>query len=154
MFKQLGGYLLDVKYASCLKEVVRYRRNKSQQLFRKRATANPGIQSRAELIADKVRGSEDIGDIMDLDSLESDFMQAGNVYNEHAEQVAKLKEQEKILIVKQKYFKEKYPNFLTWNDKEQIRYLHKTNPDEWTIEKLSDGFPALPETIKVILVLY
>ncbi|KAK9744479.1 Neugrin [Popillia japonica] len=109
-------------------------------------------------LEDKVRGSEDIGDIMDLDSLESDFMQAGNVYNEHAEQVAKLKEQEKILIeqekiliVKQKYFKEKYPNFLTWNDKEQIRYLHKTNPDEWTIEKLSDGFPALPETIKKII---
>ncbi|KAI4459222.1 neugrin [Holotrichia oblita] len=151
MFKQIGGYLLDVKYASCLKAVVRYKRNRSQQLFRKRTTANPGIQSRAKLLEDKLSGSEDIPDIADLDSLESDFMQAGNVYNEHTEQLAKLKDQEKFLIVKQKYFKETYPNFLTWNDKEQIRYLHKTNPDEWTIEKLSDGFPALPGTIKKII---
>lgn len=61
------------------------------------------------------------------------------------------KERLKQQIVIQKYFKEKEPRFLTFAEKELIRKLHKFNPDEWTIEKLSESFPALPETIQKIL---
>lgn len=54
-------------------------------------------------------------------------------------------------IVVQKYFKEKEPRFLTYAEKELIRKLHQSNPDEWTVEKLSNSFPALPEVIQKIL---
>lgn len=61
------------------------------------------------------------------------------------------KERLKQQIVIQKYFKEKEPRFLTFAEKELICKLHKSNPDEWTVEKLSESFPALPETIQKIL---
>jgi len=60
------------------------------------------------------------------------------------------KERLKQQIV-QKYFKEKEPRFLTFAEKELIQKLHNSNPEEWTIEKLSESFPALPETIRKIL---
>lgn len=61
------------------------------------------------------------------------------------------KEQLKQQIVVQKYFKEKQPRFLTFAEKELICKLHRFNPDEWTVERLSKSFPALPETIQKIL---
>lgn len=61
------------------------------------------------------------------------------------------KEALKQQIVKKKYFQEKEPRFLTFAEKELICKLHKDKPEEWTIEKLSQSFPALPETISKIL---
>ncbi|KRT85462.1 hypothetical protein AMK59_194, partial [Oryctes borbonicus] len=146
MLKQIGSYLLTIRNVQFLNEV-RYKRSVGKRLFKKRTTVNPGIQRQSELLNDKF----DPSDVDDLQSLESDFMNVGSTYNEHLQQIGTLKEQEKRLIVKHKYFKQVYPNFLTWDDKKHIQYLHKTNPDEWTIEKLSDGFPALPVTIKKIV---
>lgn len=60
------------------------------------------------------------------------------------------KERLKQQIVK-KYFKEKEPRFLTFAEKKLIQKLHRHNPDEWTVEKLSESFPALPDTIQKIL---
>lgn len=55
-------------------------------------------------------------------------------------------------IVATKYFKKnKDPNFLTSVEKDQILKLHRSNPEEWTVEMLSQSFPALPDTIKKIL---
>ncbi|XP_076757267.1 uncharacterized protein LOC143427221 [Xylocopa sonorina] len=54
-------------------------------------------------------------------------------------------------IVKTKVFKERSPNFLTYIEKDQIKKLHKIDPEKWTPEKLSESFPALPETIRKIL---
>lgn len=54
-------------------------------------------------------------------------------------------------IVRGKYFKEVEPNFLTYVEKDQIRKLHREDPDEWTPERLSESFPALPHTIRKIL---
>jgi len=61
------------------------------------------------------------------------------------------KEHLKRQIVAQKYFKEKEPRFLTFAERKLIQKLHTFNPDEWTVEKLSESFPALPETIQKIL---
>lgn len=61
------------------------------------------------------------------------------------------KERLKQQIVIQKYFKEKEPRFLTFVEKEMIHKLHNHNPQEWTTEKLSESFPAMPETIRKIL---
>jgi len=61
------------------------------------------------------------------------------------------KEHLKQQIVAQKSFKEKQPRFLTFAEKKLIQKLHTFNPEEWTVEKLSESFPALPETIQKIL---
>ncbi|KAJ3665208.1 hypothetical protein Zmor_000714 [Zophobas morio] len=113
--------------------------------FPKRDT-DPGISRRKQLLP-RLENEE----ITDFEELEADFMEVHKLYEQHEKELAQIKEREKYLIVREKYFKEKSPNFLTWHDKEQIRYLHNTEPEEWTIERLSEGFPALPETIKKVV---
>ena len=54
-------------------------------------------------------------------------------------------------ITRSKYFKDEQPRFITYVEKDQIQNLHESNPKEWTPEKLSESFPALPETIRKIL---
>lgn len=61
------------------------------------------------------------------------------------------KEKLKQQITAQKYFTESEPRFITFAEKELINKLHKSNPEEWTIDKLSESFPALPGTIQKIL---
>ena len=53
--------------------------------------------------------------------------------------------QKKILykVLEHKYFQRPQPlNLLTWDAKEQIRYLHAEFPDEWTLERLAESFPV------------
>ena len=46
-------------------------------------------------------------------------------------------------IIGHKYFRQPQPlNLLTWDAKEQIRYLHAEYPDEWTVDRLADSFPV------------
>lgn len=61
------------------------------------------------------------------------------------------KEHLKQQITNRKYFKEKEPRFLTFAERQLIRKLYESNPEEWTIERLSESFPVLPETIQKIL---
>ena len=42
-------------------------------------------------------------------------------------------------------------NLLTWDAKEQIRYLHQELPEEWTFEKLSQSFPISAHGVKLML---
>lgn len=105
---------------------------------------DPGINLRKKAL----NLNEDI-DEFEFDDLETDFMNVHKTHKDHVMQIKAGLEKEKLHIVKQKYFKEKQLNFLTWHDKEQIKYLYSTDPEEWTIEKLSEGFPALPEVVKV-----
>ncbi|KOX72480.1 hypothetical protein WN51_01580 [Melipona quadrifasciata] len=80
----------------------------------------------------------DLGDIMDS-------------YTGHNRQIEKDRELLKRRIVRSKYFKEVEPNFLTYVEKDQIKKLHREDPNEWTPERLSESFPALPHTIRKIL---
>lgn len=88
----------------------------------------------------------------DLDEFEAEFTNADQFYDIYEREQHSSKEMCKNHIVANKYFKEtKDPNFLTSIEKHKIRELHKNNPEEWTVERLSESFPALPETIKKIL---
>lgn len=83
---------------------------------------------------------------------EADFNQLGVSHREHEKEMALKKEQVKFHMIKNKYFKEqKMPNFLTWSEKEQIRELHKSEPNDWTPERLAESFPAVEEVIVKIL---
>ncbi|XP_044756499.1 uncharacterized protein LOC123315030 [Coccinella septempunctata] len=105
----------------------------------------PGIRRRLKI----AEGTEET-DLDDLD-YEANFESFGHSHKQHRKELNELKEKLQCDIVKQKYFKAKYPNFLTWHDKEQIRQLHRKDPEEWNYMTLSEGFPALPEIIKKVI---
>jgi len=52
---------------------------------------------------------------------------------------------------RRKYFTHIEPMLLTWIEREVMKRLHKTSPQEWTAEKLSDCFPATPEVCSRII---
>ena len=55
----------------------------------------------------------------------------------------------KLKKVEKKYFPEEQElNLLTWSAKEQIRYLHHTDPQQWTPEHIAECFPISPEGAK------
>ncbi|KAL0102358.1 hypothetical protein PUN28_018702 [Cardiocondyla obscurior] len=108
-----------------------------------------GIRRRIKLM----KNDESVEDLdpEDVSQFEADFMNVGMSHRMYEREMQIKKERLKQQIVIQKYFKEKEPRFLTFAEKELIKKLHTFNPEEWTIEKLSESFPALPETIKKIL---
>ena len=66
----------------------------------------------------------------------------------------KKRERQRVLyhIVRRKYFKpEQEANLLTWDAKEQIRYLHTEEPDVWTPEKIAQSFPISVDGVKRFL---
>lgn len=52
-------------------------------------------------------------------------------------------------IIKERYFKENMPNLLTWSEKEQIRHLASTQPDDWTPKRIAESFPVTEQVVKV-----
>ncbi|XP_066593375.1 DNA ligase 1-like [Prorops nasuta] len=87
----------------------------------------------------------------DIDQEEADFSQVGQSYNMHLKEKQVAKDKLKQQITAEKVFKEHQPSFLTYVEKEEIKSLHKNDPNLWTPEELSKSFPALPTTIKKIL---
>lgn len=56
--------------------------------------------------------------------------------------------------IEHKYFKSRGPvevNLLTWSMKEQLKYLHSSDPNHWTPEILAESFPISPEGVVVSL---
>lgn len=86
-----------------------------------------------------------------VEQSESDFYKVGEVYNEHLNETLMGKYEQRHQIVKEKYFKQNMPNLLTWSEKEQIRHLATTQPDEWTPEKLAESFPVTVPVVKKLL---
>ncbi|KAG5312140.1 NGRN protein, partial [Acromyrmex insinuator] len=128
-----------------------------RRMFSKKATFKSatrikpfaGIQKKMKFI--EKDESVDHFDPEDISEFEADFMNVGISRKMYEREMQSKKERLKQQIVIQKYFKEKEPRFLTFAEKELIHKLHNFNPEEWTIEKLSESFPALPETIRKIL---
>ncbi len=53
------------------------------------------------------------------------------------------------LIMKRKYLDAPPdPELMTWIERCLVRHLYESNPAQWTPERLSEGFPATPKTIK------
>lgn len=98
-----------------------------------------------------------MGDVDELEqdpemTYDADFNKLDQTYNEHKNEMELKKEQLKYYVIKSRYFKSKQqPNFLTWAEKEQIRFLNKDDPDAWTPERLSESFPAVKDVIIKVL---
>lgn len=132
----------SLPYSTKPKRVIRrYNRNND---------TDPGIKQRKRLLRNTAT-AEELEEV-DFDELESDFMNVHLSHKEFEEEVEARRDQERYFIVGQKYFKEKLPNFLTMNDKLQMKHLHRMDPEQWTVEKLSESFPALPYIISVSIV--
>lgn len=82
---------------------------------------------------------------------DSDFFEADTSHRHHQKEMDEYKEKLRHWIVRDKYFKRKSPNFLTWAEKEHIRHLHQEDPDEWSIEHLCESFPIEIHHIKKLL---
>lgn len=82
----------------------------------------------------------------DFSQYEGDFLNIDPTHTAHKKEIRVEKERIKHRTVQAKYFKTQKVNFLTWSEKEQMRNLHATDPEEWCIEKLADCFPVDCET--------
>ncbi|XP_043261336.1 uncharacterized protein LOC122402534 [Colletes gigas] len=123
--------------------------------YRKYPSGNAGIKAQIKfknMETFKTETETNPDELMedDTDLNELDFMNLDMTCASRREE-KKQKELLKIRMVRRKYFKEVEPSFLTLVERDQIQKLHASNPDEWTPEKLSESFPALPETIRKIL---
>lgn len=62
------------------------------------------------------------------------------------------RKQLKMKIIERKYFKQpQEPNLLTWEAKEQMRYLNSEFPEEWTVDRLAESFPVSREGVVRLL---
>ncbi|CAL7941701.1 unnamed protein product [Xylocopa violacea] len=124
------------------------------KLLRTYATKSPiksaGIIRKAAAIKDFETDFEKFNE-EDLETHESSVTEIAEIYLNDKREALRNKKHLQQSIVKAKVFKERTPNFLTYVEKDQIKKLHKIDPEKWTPEKLSESFPALPETIRKIL---
>ncbi|XP_023949608.2 uncharacterized protein LOC112054159 [Bicyclus anynana] len=128
---------------------VRLLRNRSRRLDG--GGSNPGLDNRLTAFREegiKVQ-DDDIEEFMEQS--DSNFFNVGEAYNAHLNETLIGKHQLKYQIVKDKYFKENMPNLLTWSEKEQIRHLAATQPDEWTPQRIAESFPVTEHVAKKLL---
>lgn len=112
--------------------------------------SNPGIGhqlSSMESVDERLeQDPEGFGD------LESDFMTANQTHRQYEREMIEQRERVRHIMVKHKYFRDtKLPNLLTYSEKEQIRMLHARDPEEWSVERLAESFPATTEIVKKII---
>lgn len=75
--------------------------------------------------------------------------QVSGAYNEHIKESFAGRQDLRHKIITEKYFKMNLPNLLTWSEKEQIRHLATSQPDEWTPERIAESFPVTVAVVKV-----
>lgn len=110
---------------------------------------NPGIQRHLNILDHE---DDFIQEVDDTEELDSDFMHLDKIHQLHVKEEDKHKRVVQLKMVGHKYFRPaKSPNLLTWAEKEQIRYLHNSDTEKWTIDKLAQSFPASKEIVKKVL---
>lgn len=133
-----------------LRTILKLAYNKQKSLARNyaRRARNPGVDRRMALLnRDQLQTNLD-----ELEQLEeTDFSQVHKSHKQYEQEAQHYRERLQSWIVGNKYFKTKQLNFLTWSEKEQIRYLHNFDPEEWSIDKLVESFPADRYTVVKII---
>ncbi|XP_038221825.1 neugrin [Zerene cesonia] len=132
-------------YLICDKMIVRKIRQ------RRSVGPNPGLDERLRVFRKDGIKVEDNDAEEFIEQSESSFYNVGEAYNEHLNETLIGKHVIRHHIVKEKYFKENMPNLLTWSEKEQIRHLATTMPDEWTPQRIAESFPVTEAVVKKLL---
>ncbi|ELU07824.1 hypothetical protein CAPTEDRAFT_193197 [Capitella teleta] len=103
-----------------------------------------------DLYLDRRGSPRDLDDV--IDELEGQMNEMGRTDRPTKQQIAARNTMVKRKIIQRKYFKEPQEmNLLTWDAKEQIRYLHAEFPDEWGVDQLAESFPVSPEGVVRLL---
>lgn len=124
------------------------RGNHNSRLGVHQKRTDPGVRRQTKLLQDF---EEYLEDPEGFGNYESDFMDVHKVHKEYEREVVYNAEKVQQLMIKNKYFKDNSPGFLTWSEKEQMRQLHSKNPEEWSLERLAESFPAnIPTVVKVV----
>lgn len=112
---------------------------------------NPGVNARLRAISQEEKGLPiDFED--DIDDYELDITNVGEAFDDHEREIKMRKHTQAMKIVERKFFKKpKEPNMVFWEEKEQMRYLHKTDPEEWDRARLAESFPVSQDAVKKIL---
>lgn len=136
---------------STIAPFVRQSLNSFVRTYRRSGRRGPRDQAGVRIQQNIFRNKEALEEDPEI-SYESDFSTVAESHREHEEELKLRREQLKYHITKKKYFRtEKQPNFLTWAEKENIRFLHKQDPNDWSPQRLSESFPATEEVICKIL---
>lgn len=133
-----------------LRTILKLAYNKQKLLARNyaRRARNPGVDRRMALL-NRDQLQTNLGELEQLE--EADFSQVHKSHKQYEQEAQHYRERLQSWIVGNKYFKTKQLNFLTWSEKEQIRYLHNFDPEEWSIDKLVVSFPADRYTVVKII---
>lgn len=109
--------------------------------------ANPGMGYQLQnLQQQSIDASEDFAD------MESDFMNVHKTHVQHEAEERKKRDRIRQFMIKHKYFRDaKLPNLLLYSEKEQMRLLHERDPEEWSVERLAESFPATADIVQKIL---
>lgn len=139
--------------AGFVKEADRLRNKaKTQRDFRfiqkKPEIRDPGIRRQVKVLAPHIEPNNFPTD-HDLDD-EIDPTKFDKLYDSTQRTKQSIDELVKLKIVKQKYFKEPKETSLSWSDKEHIRYLHSTDPQQWTFETIAEQFQIDPAVAKAV----
>lgn len=134
-----------------LRILIKQTRNFTIQPSRQYARGRSKAGIRHQLAAETTEIEYDTHYDDDISKYEGDLTNTSAVYQQYQRETAEEKKNLKRHIVRNKYFKEKQPTFLTWGEMEQIRLLHDSDPEEWNEHKLAESFPADALTIRKVL---
>ncbi|CAH0687759.1 unnamed protein product [Spodoptera exigua] len=141
------GIHLRQLYRTCDKVIIRNLRSRRYDPTK----PNPGLNNRLRAFQEDGMQIKEENLEEFVEQSESDFYNVGQAYNEFKKETLVGKIELRHHIVKDKYFKEHMPNLLTWSEKEQIRHLASSEPDEWTPEKIAESFPVSVPFVKKLL---
>ncbi|XP_062559131.1 uncharacterized protein LOC134223923 [Armigeres subalbatus] len=133
-----------------LRSILKLAYNKQKSLARNyvRRGRNPGVDRQMALL-NRDQLQTNLDELEQLDDV--DFSQVHKSHKQYEQETQHYRERLQSWIVGNKYFKTKQLNFLTWSEKEQIRYLHNFDPEEWSVDKLVESFPADRYTVVKII---
>uniref|UniRef100_T1J7N9 Uncharacterized protein n=1 Tax=Strigamia maritima TaxID=126957 RepID=T1J7N9_STRMM len=159
-------------FSNCLKFSLRFkytdarvgnfmkRRSKIAKHWNNESVRQNAIDKREKLIFENPPGlieaerrwTSEMDDELDCDSAGFVLAHREKIIEQCVRQVDHFEKVKQLKTIERKYFR-KPPevNLLTWAMKEKIRYLHNTDPETWTFQELSEGFPISPEGVKRLL---
>lgn len=111
--------------------------------------SDPGIRRQALAETNEIEYETHWDD--DLSKYEGDLTNSSATYQQYRQESVEERENLRRNIVRNKYFSDKTPTFLTWGEMEQIRLLNTEDPDEWNEHKLAESFPSDVVAIRKIL---
>jgi hypothetical protein len=125
----------------------------NQQRYEKRFM----LKGRAEMYAGDELDNQDPRELFESEEILDLYSKDENLYhNKIVDEDIKRRYRTKIAIIKKRMAKlygqdEKMFNLLTWDAKEQIKYLNLNEPHIWTPERIAECFPISVQSAKKLL---